>query len=170
VDELLRELERIRDRDGWVAPSVVVEESRPDAAPLHGRFQWDDALAGEQYRLIQARNLIKSVVVTGPDGEPRSFYVHVASVVGGEGYYQTVEVLLEPSHLAEFRAAVAQVRQRFGQASAALRALERAAAGAGVQSARPIAVAARAIEDAREAVGALGAPGPGGAGAPDPGD
>lgn len=47
--------------DGTVTPEQVVEAARPDDAPLHGEFNWDDASAAHQHRLDQARTLIKSV-------------------------------------------------------------------------------------------------------------
>lgn len=57
------ELERIQNQRGVIEPRVVVEESRPEAAPLHPVFEWDDDKAAENYRTWQARSLIKSVRV-----------------------------------------------------------------------------------------------------------
>lgn len=60
------ELERIRHRDGTIAAPAVVDEARPDDAVLHPCFEWVDPVAAEQYRLIQARTLIKKVRVICP--------------------------------------------------------------------------------------------------------
>lgn len=47
-----------------LTPAAVVEASRPDDAPLHHRFEWDDSIAGERFREVQAAQIIRSVKVT----------------------------------------------------------------------------------------------------------
>jgi hypothetical protein len=42
-------------------PEGVVEAARAETSPLHGFFEWDDNIAGEKYRLGQARDLIVRV-------------------------------------------------------------------------------------------------------------
>lgn len=54
----LKELTRLVDRDGYITPESVLDEARPDGSPLHRYFEWDDDVAAEQYRLVQARQLI----------------------------------------------------------------------------------------------------------------
>jgi hypothetical protein len=63
------ELDRIRQEHGMLEPGTVVDESRPDEAPLHPAFEWCDPKAAELYREHQATNLIKQVRVIVP---PRS--------------------------------------------------------------------------------------------------
>ena len=63
------ELERIYSERGDVSPAAVVDESRPDVAPLHPCFEWDDAAAAEKYRETQARLIIRSIVTVREDGE-----------------------------------------------------------------------------------------------------
>lgn len=59
-----------------ITPQVVVDESRPEEAPLHSRFEWDDSVAGEAYRRQQAAQMIRSVDVefapaqTSTDAKP----------------------------------------------------------------------------------------------------
>lgn len=60
----LEQLERIYVRDGALTPIAVVEDARPEESPLHHRFEWDDLVAGELFRLNQAAALIRSVHVT----------------------------------------------------------------------------------------------------------
>lgn len=57
------ELDRIRRRDGTIRPDVVVDEARPEEAPLHPAFEWRDPVAAEQWREHQASTLIKVVRV-----------------------------------------------------------------------------------------------------------
>ena len=63
------ELDRIRQEHGTLEPGTVVDESRPDEAPLHPVFEWCDPKAAELYREHQATHLIKQVRVIVP---PRS--------------------------------------------------------------------------------------------------
>lgn len=85
------ELSRIYSERGELQAADVVDESRPEAAPLHPCFEWDDCKAAEHYRQHQARNLINCVVTVqeaksaGPV-EVRA-YVHTA---GGYHPIQTI--------------------------------------------------------------------------------
>jgi hypothetical protein len=60
---IARELRRIaKQNGGLLLPETVVREARPKASPLHSRFEWDDGEAADNWRLWQARQLIKVVV------------------------------------------------------------------------------------------------------------
>jgi hypothetical protein len=56
-------LQAIYDQRGQLTPSLVVDEARDPAHPLHSRFEWDDTVAGEAWRRSQAQQLIRSVRV-----------------------------------------------------------------------------------------------------------
>jgi len=58
---LREELLAIREQYGQLTPAAIVDAARDEDHPLHGRFEWDDAVAGEKYRLAQARELIRVV-------------------------------------------------------------------------------------------------------------
>lgn len=53
----------VRAEHGRLTPDAVVTAARPADHPLHSRFEWDDAVAGEEFRRVQARELIRSVRV-----------------------------------------------------------------------------------------------------------
>lgn len=57
-------LEGIRETYGSLTARLVVEESRDKDAPLHGCFEWRDAVAAEKHREAQARHVIRSVTIT----------------------------------------------------------------------------------------------------------
>lgn len=60
----LREhLQAIYEKHGTLTPAIVLDEARDEAHPLHGRFEWDDSAAAEQWRKSQAQELIRSVKV-----------------------------------------------------------------------------------------------------------
>ena len=48
---------------GGLTPEIVVDEARPEDSPLHSRFEWDDDIAAEKYRRVQAAHIIRSVHV-----------------------------------------------------------------------------------------------------------
>lgn len=56
-------LQAIYDQRGELTPSLVVDEARSEDHPLHDRFEWNDAIAGEHHRREQARRLIRSVKI-----------------------------------------------------------------------------------------------------------
>lgn len=56
-------LERLEQRDGEVTKESFLEESRPETAPTHKLFEWNDTVAAEKYRLHQSGMAIKAVAV-----------------------------------------------------------------------------------------------------------
>jgi hypothetical protein len=55
-------MDRLAEEDRLNAQELV-EESRPEDAPLHREFEWDDSVAAEKYREEQAGALIRHLVV-----------------------------------------------------------------------------------------------------------
>ena len=66
------QLQNIYDRNRELTPQLVVDEARSEDHPLHERFEWDDALAGEAWRRVQAHELIRSVRVVYRDADEHS--------------------------------------------------------------------------------------------------
>lgn len=98
AEEVASELDRIRDVRGGgevARPSDVVEESRPESAPLHPLFEWDDSVAAEKYRVEQARGILRAVVSyeeADPEVEvPAYIKVHVEH--GAQSYYPAARVM-----------------------------------------------------------------------------
>lgn len=102
------ELERIRlARDGRLVTGDVVEASRPETAPLHSVFTWDDEKAAEAYRHFEARHLIREVVVVTQLGQaPKQAYWSISIATqpadesdplsGGRFYQSAVVVAADP--------------------------------------------------------------------------
>lgn len=65
------ELSRISSERGCLKPEDVVKESEPESAPLHPHFTWDDTEAGRNWRLEEARRIIRSVRVIREDVPPQ---------------------------------------------------------------------------------------------------
>lgn len=62
-DAIRAELERLKS-DGVIKPVDVVEAARDVESPLHDCFTWDDGEAAHQFRLLEARNMLRVYVVT----------------------------------------------------------------------------------------------------------
>jgi len=79
ADVLGSELERIRkEKGGYLRTADVVEEAEAKSNPLHDCFEWDDSSAGHQYRMQQARQLIRVVHI--PDDGPAFFNIRIITV------------------------------------------------------------------------------------------
>lgn len=56
----VEELRRLAESKGdLLLPEEVVDAARPPQSVLHGAFIWDDSIAGERYRIEQARALLR---------------------------------------------------------------------------------------------------------------
>lgn len=94
---VVAELQRLAaDNGGVLQPCAVVDAARPADSVLHERFTWDDTEAAEQYRLWQARQLIRCSVIMEPRTETtvRAFVSLTSDrETEGGGYRETVRVL-----------------------------------------------------------------------------
>ena len=57
------ELNRIYQEKGRLDAPDIVSESRPESAPLHSCFEWDDEKAAHKYRIAQAQSIIRAIIV-----------------------------------------------------------------------------------------------------------
>lgn len=95
------EMERIKEANGGLlTPVALVEASRPEDAPMHDCFTWDNRRAAELYRQEEARREIRSLgIVYEPHEEPAPTiaYVHVemrgAEGESNPGYVSTAQAL-----------------------------------------------------------------------------
>jgi hypothetical protein len=107
--EVTRELLRIQAMNGLLRPADVVAEASQPGSPLHDYFEWDDGEAGHQWRLQQARQLIRVTVEVLPYEEPRYQVRAFVSLtpdrqLEGGGYRVMAEVLATPSERAQLLA------------------------------------------------------------------
>lgn len=107
-----KELEVIRERSGGLLhPEDVIDHARDPASELHKYFEWDDNEAAKEYRLIQARKVIKvAVIVEDNTQEKIKAYVKLDSDVkrGERGYRHIVEVLSDDAMRQEMLGAALQ--------------------------------------------------------------
>ena len=88
--------------NGELTPRALVDASRPEDAPLHAAFEWDDEKAAEAYREGQAAYIIRSIEGEheGMEEPVRAFFT--VPTMGGEAYqYHSVEAVLKDANSRE---------------------------------------------------------------------
>lgn len=74
---------------GVVSAAQVVGVAKDPSNPLHHFFTWDDSIAAHEYRLSQARYMLRSVIVRTDEGEgsrPPRLTAVVVTDAGDRGY------------------------------------------------------------------------------------
>lgn len=86
ADTVGKTLEEIEARDGYISKEAFLEESRPEGAPTHGLFEWNDGRAAEKYRLIQSKTIINNlrIEVVKEDAAPKQVKAFVNVSDGGQ--------------------------------------------------------------------------------------
>ncbi len=97
-DLIVQELEQIREKgDGILKSETVVKYAENPDTALHSCFTWDDGEAAHQYRLYQARQVIRVCITNSPQEDLPPMRVFV-SLKGdrkekGGGYRSMIDVL-----------------------------------------------------------------------------
>lgn len=100
---------------GRLTPEAVVQDAKSKTSPLHDQFEWDDSEAGKQWRLQQARELIRSVKIeiqTETRVVSTVRYVRDPAAGAEQGYVEVAKLrddkaLAKDALMAEMRAASA---------------------------------------------------------------
>jgi hypothetical protein len=103
VSDLRAEFERIYKHYDVLTPQLVVDEWRSPKHQYHDRLEWDNRVAGESYRRIQAHELIRSVRVIfkhagtdGPQLSVRKWHAVRSPVADNGGFvYEPAEKVAE---------------------------------------------------------------------------
>lgn len=78
--------------EGRLTAKDLVEENRPDDAPLHSSFLWNNDEAADKWREHQARHIIGSLIIQTEKKEPvRAFF----NIVRQEPQYTHIESILQ---------------------------------------------------------------------------
>lgn len=95
--KVMAELEQIRKENGeLLRPIDVVKYAEDPKTALHSHFTWDDENAAREYRLEEARRLIRVAVTILPHyDKPIRVFVSLKEdrLVEGGGYRTIVEVM-----------------------------------------------------------------------------
>lgn len=82
--------EQLAAKNKLTAQSLV-DISEPETAPLHNAFEWDNQIAGNEWRKHQARNIIHSLVIVREEAEPQKVYFNLDKK---ENEYTHIDVIL----------------------------------------------------------------------------
>lgn len=145
------ELEGIRRKDGSLTSEGVVAAAKKSSSPLHEWFVWDDGEAAHKFRLVQARTLIRVIVVMQDDKtEPVSQYVHVRQD-GPSGRYEPMDVVVQD--MSAYQAALQELQTKMSGAARAVQELRKAAGESEHKSKLAIInIVAKSLEAAIEAI------------------
>lgn len=117
------EFQRIARVHGCIKPAILVAESKPENAPLHDCFTWNNREAAEQWRLAEARQIIRSVRIVEDTDVPHAeqpvirAFVHVEAHdeedrFEGGGYLPIVDVMEHAEYQEQaLAAAMSELRQ-----------------------------------------------------------
>lgn len=105
----------IYKRKNVLTPEIVVDEARDKESPLHPVFEWDNKKAANEYRLVQARHLIRiakvETVINGKPVHTRAFIsirkdekgeLSTSPFAKGESVYVSVDTVLQDEKLYDY--------------------------------------------------------------------
>lgn len=146
ANAIARELSALDRAGNGLTAQAVVAAAADEASAMHACFDWNDTVAGDRWRLHQARNLLRAIKVVRTDGTQMSVYVHVGVA---QAYYPMTHVVQRPDLYA---LAVAESHRRLELAADSLRQLQElgAARKDSAQVTPKIALAAKSVETARQ--------------------
>jgi len=93
--------------DGPIDAAALVRLAAPTRSPLHRYFEWDDAIAASEYRLEQAKSIMRSIAVvrvdaSGNERTLRAFHsVALLTVEGAERAYMPERIVWATPELAD---------------------------------------------------------------------
>jgi hypothetical protein len=121
----------VERNNGVLNPRDVLDVARDPAHVLHGYFDWDDATAGERYRLLQVGALVRHVRLTVVRPDPVTREVQITTTRGyqsrpsmrrSSGGYEPIAALLADGDkraelLAQVVRELAAYRRRYAELS-----------------------------------------------------
>ena len=107
------------EQEGNLSAKGLLDANRPEDAPLHNEFEWNDGVAAEKYREQQARHIINSIVMVQEGAQPvRNFF----KVSEGKSNYTSLSVIMERQDTRE--ALLRQARRELAAFEMKYKALE----------------------------------------------
>lgn len=98
------------ESEGRLNAVELVDESRPEDSPMHKEFEWDDSIAGEEWRRHQARNIINTIIVV-PEVEERPVQRAFFKVESQSRNYESINVIIQQED--KYRKLLAQAKREF---------------------------------------------------------
>lgn len=92
--------------DTEISAEELLEKARKDNTELHKCFEWDDAIAGEKYRLMQARKVLNSLMFIPV--EESETPIRIFSYTPETKYKPTVQMVV---NIDEYQSLLAQAKR-----------------------------------------------------------
>lgn len=89
AEEAYKEVTSLKE----VTPENVVNLARNENSVIHDDFEWNDEVAGERYRIIQARQMIQNFVVETKNEEKAP--VRVLQITTTKNVYKPMEFFIK---------------------------------------------------------------------------
>jgi hypothetical protein len=143
--------------EGEALLQKIIEKAKFENSPLHAGFVWNNAKAGAKYRLHQARNLLRAIVIvqttkSGTTSQPAFYYCKRPG--NKRGTYKATAQVLSNEDL--FNRAYEHLTDRMQSAINSLNTLEDLARKAGdPQRITVVASVVRLVKEANKAVRTL---------------
>ena len=77
-------LEQLEQQYGSITPEMLVKKAKAKRNPLHNYFDWDDKSAAEQYRIVQARYILRIIIREETPNGPENMRAFVNVVTSGQ--------------------------------------------------------------------------------------
>lgn len=92
ASKVLDELSELGDE---YSLSDVVEKARDENSEMHSIFEWDDSVAGEEYRKIQAGKMVRNlVIVRNDETEEKTNVRYIVSTGKRDGTYTYTRLIV----------------------------------------------------------------------------
>lgn len=78
--------------DSSITPEEVIEKAKDKKSELHKCFEWDDKVAGQKFRLQQARQVLNNLVFIPVEKEEQP--IRIFSYTPETGYKPTVQMVV----------------------------------------------------------------------------
>ena len=85
-------------KDGRLTAANLVDDSRPEDAPLHNEFTWDDSLAAESWRRQEAMQIINGIEIRIENSAPVQAFVKLTRA---ETDYRPTSILIRQADTRE---------------------------------------------------------------------
>jgi len=73
--------EDIKKRRGGITPQLLLIESKKKKSPFHNCFECDDSKAAEEYRIVQAHEIMRFLIIVIEPEDEKKKPLHVRAIV-----------------------------------------------------------------------------------------
>lgn len=88
--------ERLSATEEGLTARTLLDANRPESAPLHSEYEWDDEQAADNWRLHQSRHFINSIAVVAIAAESNEeIPVRAFHITTSDGVYEPLTAIIQ---------------------------------------------------------------------------